>query len=528
LRVSDKHSVAQGWAETPGGGHAATQAGIPRLGPETAARLPDAVRRPGYDRTRLQPGIVHIGAGAFHRCHQAEYTDDALEASFGPWGIVGVNLRPPDLQASLGDQNGLYCRELREGPVRDRRLVGSLVRTQTVLGSDYDPYRLTLAKALAAAADPAIRVISLTVTEKGYCHTPATGELDLSHPDVVHDIAHPDTPVSAPGFVLAVLALRFARNLPQPAIISCDNVPDNGSTLGRSVLGLAAAQPALHDHVAREATFLSTMVDRIVPATRDDDIHGFAAETACYDYGLVVGEPFRMWVIEDRHGGPMPAWDQAGALFVPDVAPYEILKMRVVNGIQSNLCQLGVLSGIRFMSEVMAEEVFSEFALRTIEREVALHLPAVPGIDLSDYIATTIRRLRNPALQHETLQISTDGSQKIRQRLLEPVRAALRHGTGYEGLLLGVAGWIQYASGIDWRGEALDVRDPFSATTRSLASEAGGDPERLVDGFLRLEAIFGTDLAENTAVKHRLAAFVAALQKQPSRAVVREFMAGRL
>jgi fructuronate reductase len=476
----------------------------------------------------LAPGIVHIGAGAFHRCHQAEYTDDVLEAELGPWGIVGVNLRPPDLQASLGDQAGLYCRELRDGAARERRLIGSIVRTQTVLGSDYDPYRLTLAKALDAAADPGIRVISLTVTEKGYYHIPATGELNLAHPDVIHDMAHPKAPISAPGFVLRVLATQFARNLAPPALISCDNVPDNGSTLRRSVLGLAMGNPALRDRIAEEVTFLNTMVDRIVPATREEDLESFAAETGVRDYALVVGEPFRMWVIENSYGGPLPAWDRAGALFVPDVRPYEILKMRVVNGIQSNLCQLGVLSDISFMAEVMAEEVFSAFAVRTIEREVAPHLPDVPGIILSEYIVTTIRRLKNPALQHETLQISTDGSQKIRQRLLEPIRSALRHGTACDGLLLGVAGWMQYASGTDWRGRALDVRDPLGGLTQSVAAEAGGDPERLVNGMLRIEAVFGADLAENEHVKRRLARFVSALQKRPSRDVVRSFLAGQI
>ena len=500
-------------------------AGAPRLSPETARLLPENIRRPGYDRTRLTPGILHIGAGAFHRCHQAEFTDDGLEAEFGPWGIVDVNLRPPDLRTMLGAQDGLYCRELREGPAKERRLIGSVIRAHSVLAADYDPYRLTLQDALHAALDPAIGVISLTVTEKGYCHIPATGELNTDHPDVIHDMAHPESPVSAPGFVLRVLALRFVRGLNPPAIISCDNVPDNGSTLRRSVLGLAANDRILQSRIVEVVTFLNTMVDRIVPATRHEDVATFAAETGVADYGLVVGEPFRTWVIEDSFPGPLPPWDKAGALFVADVRPYEILKMRVVNGMQSNLCQLGVLSDIRFMADVMAEDVFPDFVLQTIRREVAPHLPGVPGIDVPDYIDTTARRLANPALQHETLQISTDGSQKIRQRLLEPLRAALRHGTPHDGLLLGIAGWMQYASGRNHRGEALDVRDPFAETTRAVARESG-DAGGLVDGMLRIEAIFGTDLAENAGVKHRLTAFVSALQRQPSREVVRAFMAG--
>lgn len=501
------------------------RAAATRLGSTSIDRLPDSVRRPGYDRGRLSPGILHLGVGAFHRCHQAEYTDDALEADFGPWGIVGVNLRAPDLEPTLGAQENLYCRELRSHGDIDRRLIGALVDTISVADTRRDPQRASLHRALQAAANPSIGVVTLTVTEKGYCHIPATGDLDLDHPDILHDIAHPETPISVPGFVLRALAMRLAASAPLPALISCDNVPDNGSTLRRSVLGLAAKiDPALYDRVEREVCFVNTMVDRIVPATRDEDIAGFAAATGVEDRGLVVGEPFRMWVLEDRFGGPLPAWDRAGAMFVKDVAPYEILKMRVVNGIQSNLCQLGVLSGIDFMADVMAEDVFSEFALRTISREVVPHLPSVHGIDVSAYVAETIGRLKNPALKHRTLQISTDGSQKIKQRLLEPLRAALRAGTPCGGLLFGIAGWMKYASGVDSAGRALEVLDPFAERTKAIAKASGGDAARLVDGMLSIEAIFGTDLAQNGFVKDRLGRLVADLGTRPSREVVRDFL----
>jgi fructuronate reductase len=503
-----------------------TLATTSRLGLAAIDRLPASVRRPGYDRGRLSPGILHVGVGAFHRCHQAEYTDDALEADFGPWGIVGVNLRAPDLEPTLGAQRGLYCRELRHHSDVSRRLIGALVDTMSVAEAGRDPQRASLRRALDTAASPSIGVVTMTVTEKGYCHIPATGELDLDHPDISHDIAHPQTPVSVPGFVLRMLAMRLAAGAPLPALISCDNVPDNGSTLRRSVLGLAAVtDPALHDRVGREVCFVNTMVDRIVPATRPEDVSGFAAATGVEDLGLVVGEPFRMWVLEDRFDGPLPAWDRAGAMFVRDVAPYEILKMRVVNGIQSNLCQLGVLSGVDFMADVMAEDVFSDFALRTISREVVPHLPSVPGINVAAYLQETIGRLKNPALKHRTLQISTDGSQKIRQRLLEPLRAALKANTPCNGLLIGIAGWMKYASGADSASRALEVLDPFAERTKVIAAASGGDAARLVDGMLSIEAIFGTDLAQNGFVRDRLAALVADLGKRPSREVVRDFLA---
>lgn len=490
---------------------------VPRLTAATAAQLPASIQRPGYDRARLKPGILHLGDGAFHRCHQAEWTDDALALEFGDWGIVGVNLRAPDLASTLGAQSGLFCRELREDGAVTRRLVGSEIAHHQVLDESYDPHRLTLRTALEAAADPAIRLITMTVTEKGYCHIPATGELNLEHPDIRHDIASPRTPVSVPGFVLEALTLRIQRALPLPALMSCDNVPDNGATLRRAVLGLAQRiDQRIADRIADEVHFLNTMVDRIVPATQDADIARFAEEASIADYGLVVGEPFRMWVIEDTHHCPMPAWDKLGALVVDDVRPYEILKMRVLNGIQSNVCQLGLLSDLEFMADVMGHDAFVTHARRTILDEVVPGLPDVPGIDIPAYVEQSIRRLKNPDLKHGTLQISTDGSQKIRQRLLEPLRACLKANRVADGLLLGVAGWMCYAGGLHWQGKPVDVRDPKSAITTEIGKRHGNDPAAFVAAMLGIDDIFGTDLAGNNAVRTALAKFVAQLRQVPA------------
>lgn len=502
--------------------------GSQRLGAGTIDRLPRSIRRPAYDRSRLGAGILHLGAGAFHRCHQADYTDDALEARFGDWGIVGVNLRPPAISEILNDQDDYYCRELRDNGKVERRLIGSLVETMSVLDEGYDEHRLTLSKAIARAVAPDIRLINMTVTEKGYCHIPATGELDESHPDILHDIADPVRPRSAPGFVLRVLALRFRQGLPAPLIMSCDNVPDNAATLRRSVLGLAhATDAALARRIEDEVRFLNTMVDRIVPATRPENLDAFEAETGLRDYGLVTGEPFRMWVIETAEGADLPAWDAAGALFVRDVRPYEILKMRVVNGIQSNVCQLGLLSGLEFMADVMAQEVFAAFARQTISREVILNLPEVAGVDTGAYLEQTIGRLKNADLKHGTLQISTDGSQKIRQRLLEPMRAGLKAGTPIGGLVLGLAGWMKYASGRDWQGRVIDVRDPFATETTAIGQASTDDAEAMVERFLHMTSIFGPDLRYDTDLSRRLSTCLAALGEKPAVEVVRDHMAGR-
>ncbi len=495
--------------------------GVGRLGAGTVGTLPPAVLRPGYDRSRLTPGILHLGVGAFHRCHQAEWTDDALAKSFGPWGIIGVNLRPPDLQASLADQDGYFCRILRENGTDQHRLVGAVLDTVSVLDAAYDPHRLTLRKALKWAADARIRLITLTITEKGYCHVPATGLLDKDHPDILHDLDHPEAPVSAPGFILAAIARRRRSGTPMPVVISCDNVADNGATLQRCVVALAALRdPALADFVRTEVRFLSTMVDRIVPATLDEDIAAFARFAGVEDYGLVVGEPFRMWVIEDRAGTSLPRWDLAGALVVDDVAPYEILKMRVLNGIQSNVCQLGLLSGLKFMADVMGDTVFEDFARQVMINEVLPHLPAVPGIDPQAYVEQSIRRLKNPDLKHRTAQISTDGSRKIRQRLLQPIRAARAADTPCHGLLLGLAGWMQYASGRDHLGRAIAVNDPIAAQSLAIGERAGGDPGRLVRGMLDLEDVFGTDMRADPRVVDTLTGLMARLMTHSARQVV--------
>ncbi len=325
-----------------------------------------------------------------------------------------------------------------------------------------------------------------------------------------------------PGFVTRMLALRRKRGVPPPVFVSCDNVASNGATLRACVIAFARAlDPALADAIERETRFPDTMVDRIVPATRPEDLDRFAAETGLRDAALAVAEPFRMWVIEDAAAAPLPAWAAAGAIFVRDVAPYETLKMRVVNGIQSNLCQLGALDGVAFMADVMADPVFSAFAERTIRREVLPHLPPVPGIDTSAYLEQTLRRLKNPDLRHGTAQISTDGSQKIRQRLVEPLRAARTAGTPFAGLALGLAGWIEHASAVDRAGRKIAFEDPLAAEARAIADATIGDPAARVRGFLGLAKVFPADIGQDAVLVETLARMVAELGRRPARDAVR-------
>lgn len=480
-----------------------------RLTPDALDRLPAGIRKPGYDRRALRPGILHLGLGAFSRCHLAEHTEDALEARFGAWGIRAVNLRAPDLAPLLGPSGGLYLRELREGEARDRRVIGAVLDGMTPGDAG------SLARALAIAADPAIRVVTLTVTEKGYCHIPATGRLDERHPDILHDLAHPTAPRSVPGFVLQAIRARRAAGTAQPGFLSCDNVPGNGATLRSCVLALARARDAaLAGWVEENVAFPDTMVDRIVPATRPEDIAALEAETGLLDPALVIGEPFRAWVIGQDARVETPDWAAAGAIFAADVAPYEVLKMRVVNGAQTGLCHLGHMAGHVFMSDVMADPVFAGFAGRMLREETAPNLPRPAGFDQAGYIAQTLQRLRNPALRHATAQISTDGSRKIRQRLLEPMADNLRQGRPSPLLELAVAGWMAHLA-----SAPEGVSDPALPAIAAIAAETGGVDD-YVARLLALREVFAPELATLPGLAGRLAALVSRLRAEDARAVV--------
>jgi len=494
-------------------------AALPYLARGTSILVPEH-----YDKNR-QPTLVHLGSGAFHRCHLAEYSDDLLRQGVSNAAICAINLRPPALEPLLNHQDGLYCRQLRENGMGNRRIIAAIAQTHSVLGADYDPHRLTWQKALNLCLQASIHTITLTVTEKGYCYQPATGDIDWNNPDIEHDLHQPFLPKSVPGFLLALIRARHHLGIAPPTIVCCDNVPHNGATMHNSVLRLAERIcPQDVPEIFDKTCFLNTMVDRIVPATRQSDIENFADESGFYDYALVVGEPFKMWVIENPRGRPLPPWQQAGALIVEDCLPYELLKMRIVNGIQSNLCQLGVLAVVEFMSDLLRDPLFLAFARQTAHREVAPHLPLIVGIDNTSYIEQTLQRLANRDLKHRNAQISTDGSQKIKQRLLEPMRAAIKSGTPYDGLALGVAGWIVHSSAAAWDGKKHVLHDPLAAQLDIIHQQSGGDVPQLVEAIFRIEPIFGSDFHQNKSLKAKIGSFVQALKTQPVRQVLQQFL----
>jgi fructuronate reductase len=375
---------------------------------------------------------------------------------------------------------------------------------------------------IRAMCDPAVRIVSLTVTEKGYCHDPATGTLKEGHPDVVADLADPSRPRSAPGFLVEALRRRRESGVPPFTVLCCDNLPANGHTVGQ----VAAEFAALRDRdlgrwIEDEVAFPSTMVDRIVPATTDEDRAAIAARLGVGDAWPVVTEPFSQWVIEDRFPSGRPRLEDAGAELVADVAPYELMKLRLLNGSHSTLAYLGYLAGYETISETMADPAFARLVKGLMDEEVTPTLMVPPGADLDGYKASLLERFANPALKHRTWQIAMDGSQKLPQRLLGTVRDRLNAGAPIGRLALAVAAWMRYAAGIGERGQPIDVRDPLSERLLNIGRESGLVAERLAPAYLHIREIFGDDLPADPRFTEPVTRALAALiQNGAKRTVV--------
>ncbi len=459
----------------------------------TLLSLPPQVARPAYDLGGIGVGIIHLGLGAFHRAHQAVYTDQVLAAD-PRWGICGVSLKTPRTIGALAAQDGLYTLLTREGDEASARVIGALRETRFA-GTDRDGL-------IARFADPRIAVVTATVTEKGYCHDPASGELDIGHPDIAYDLAHPEAPESALGILVAGLAARKAAKGNGLSFVCCDNLPHNGRLVQRLVAAFAERRdPTLAAWIGDQVAFPSTMVDRIVPATTPADLADAARLLGVVDAAPVTAESFGQWVIEDRFAGARPAWEAAGAQLVTDVAPFELMKLRLLNGSHSTLAYLGFLLGHEYVWQACRDPLVATLITRQMAEDIVPTLAQPPGIDLSAYCTRLLERFCNRALPHRTRQIAMDGSQKLPQRLLDTVRARLGAGAPLLHLPLAVAGWIRYASGTDEQGAPVQVQDPLAPAFRSIVAAAHGDAGAIADGFLDLATIFGTDLAAHAGFR---------------------------
>jgi fructuronate reductase len=484
-----------------------------RLSSKSLASAARGVALPRYDRAVVRPGIVHLGIGAFMRAHQAVYLDDVLARGDSGWGIVAASLRSPDTRDALGPQDGLYTVAVRSGEGTALRVIGSVGE---VLVAPEHPAAL-----IARMADPAIRIVTLTVTEKGYCHDPASGELDEAHPDIRHDLAAQGLPRSAPGLLVAALAARRAAGAAPFTVLTCDNLPANGATVKRVLSRYAAlVSPDLGAWVDGEVACPSTMVDRIVPATTAEDKAAISAALGLEDAWPVVTEPFTQWVVEDRFPAGRPDLAAVGVQMAADVTPFEHMKLRLLNASHSAMAYLGYLAGYETIAETIADPAFARFVRALMDEEVSptLHMPA--GVDLAAYKRELIARFSNPALRHRTWQIAMDGSQKLPQRILGTIRDRLAAGAPFPRLALAVAGWMRYVAGKDEQGQPIDVRDPLAQTLRRTADAAGPDAGRLAEALMGVTQVFGSDLPADPRFREPVTRALTALMAQDARRTV--------
>lgn len=435
-----------------------------RLSTATIDRLPGDVARFDYDRTAQRTGIVHLGIGAFHRAHQAVFTDAAMSAGDRDWAIVGASLRSPAVRDALAPQDGLYTVTEKGADGERSRLIGA-IRDVMVASDAPDDLRLAL-------ASPGVAIVTLTVTEKGY-HRRADGSLDIAAVE------------RSGGTLYHHLACAFADRRGAgrggPTLLSCDNLADNGGVLA-SLLGawLDHVDPSLATWFARECTCPSTMVDRIVPAVTPADIDALETALGVRDEAAVVTEPFAQWVIEDRFAGPRPRWDTVGAQFVTDVAPYETAKLRMLNGAHSALAYRGLLAGLAYVHEAIGDPVIGPAVERLIRDEAAASLDPAPGQDLSGYAEALLTRFANPALPHALRQIASDGSQKVPQRWLASLRSNAKRGRTCPETLAALAAWL-----IHIRGAIDDPRADDLA-----AAWAGAGRDGIVDAMFGERGLF--------------------------------------
>lgn len=437
---------------------------------------------------RPKTGIVHLGLGAFYRAFGCVYVADAMAASGGDWGIVGVSLRSADVRDRLRGQDWCYTSVALDADGATPREISVL---NDVLVAPEDPEAV-----LAAMASPDVKIVTLTVTEKGYCHNPATGALNPDHPDIVRDLVQ-DMPVSAPGFLVRALQRRRDLGLRPFTVLTCDNLPSNGRVVCGVVLDMAARiDPDLADWIAAEGRFPCTMVDRITPATTEDDIAMVAKLTGKQDAAPVMHEAFAQWAVADDFvDGQRPDFAAAGVEMVADVTAHEEMKLRMLNGTHSALAYCGYLAGHETIAQTVADPVFAAF-VRELWAEITPTVAAPPGVDLGDYAQALFARYANPSIRHRTWQIAMDGSQKLPQRLLGTLRENLAAGRASPCLSLAVAAWMRYVGGVDEAGQPIDVRDPLAARLRAI-TDAADTPEETVAGLLAVTDVFPADLASD-------------------------------
>ncbi len=446
------------------------------------ARLPDYIP---HDHG---VGIIHLGVGSFHRAHQAVMTDDALASDGGDWRIVGVSLRTKDIARDLNAQNGLYTLLERAATCTTARVIAAI---DHVIAADPQA-------TLAALCDPAIRIVTLTVTEAGYGIERDSRLPDTGNVIVAADLLNPANPEGVLGLLVAAIVRRREAGHKPFTVLSCDNLPENGELLRDGIVGFARSIDGdeLANWIADNVPFPCSMVDRITPSPTSETRVEAALQTGCEDKATIETEPFSQWIIEDRFSAGRPRWEAGGALFVNDVKPYERMKLMMLNGCHSMLAYAGYLVGWRFVRDVMRDTDLSLLVQRHFKAASQLLQP-LPGIDFNDYASALTDRFANPAIAHETYQIATDGTQKLPQRIFHPALEALNTQQDIRPFAFTAAMWMRFCQQRLDDGSGYKLRDPRSEEITTALGSNTQDAVDISNAFHRLPGLIPQKLACN-------------------------------
>ena len=443
--------------------------------------LSTRMQTPTYDRSALGSGILHMSIGGFHRAHQAFYLDELLSLQPDNWMITGVGLLPQDETNcnNLKEQDSLYTVLQRSNTEDAARIIGSI---KTVIHAPTEQ-----AACIEKLCSPDIRIVSLTITEKGYMYNEKS-ELDLSHPIVQHDIANPRTPQSALGYLTLALKTRRDNGTPAFTIMSCDNLPGNGDLTKKILLSFIAECDAdLCRWVEDNVSFPNAMVDRITPVTTDKIISTIAENYGVDDKWPVICEDYIQWVLEDKFVNGRPAFEDVGVQMVDDVEPYEKMKVRLLNGSHSALSYLSYLMGYRDVDLAMADPLIREFVKKYMDEDITDSVPDVPGIDLESYKDILIERFSNKAVRDQIQRLAEDGSQKIPNAIVPCAIHQIEQGGSIKHIALAIACWYKYLTGVDEELQPIEIKDPMADEICAIAKSTPNDPAR----FLQIERIFG-------------------------------------
>ncbi|RBL68574.1 mannitol dehydrogenase family protein [Pseudomonas sp. MWU13-2625] len=469
-----------------------------KLNKQNLHRLAPEVQLPAYSLSDTRQGIAHIGVGGFHRAHQAYYTDALMNTGQAlDWAICGVGLRAEDRRArdDLKEQDYLFTLfELGDSDDTEVRVIGAI--RDMLLAEDG-------AQALIdKLADPQIRIVSLTITEGGYCIDDSNGEFMAHLPQIQHDLTNPQTPKTVFGFLCAALEKRRGAGTPAFTLMSCDNLPHNGAVTRKALLAFATLRDqGLRDWIEQNVSFPNAMVDRITPMTSTAHRLQLADKHAVDDAWPVVCEPFVQWVLEDKFVNGRPAWEQVGVQFTDDVSPYEEMKIKLLNGSHLALTYLGFLKGYRFVHETMNDPLFVRYMRAYMDLDVTPQLAPVPGIDLTDYKNTLVARFSNQAIADQLERVCSDGSSKFPKFTIPTINRLIADGQETRRAALVVAAWALYLKGVDENGDTYAIPDPRAEFCQGLVADDALITQRL----LAVEEIFGTAIP-------RSAEFVAAFE----------------